>query len=52
MYDMLSVTLACLTLSYVAWIVFVGIFSQWYMWKLAILEKSPHGSRTLSQKIP
>ena len=38
--------------SYVAWIVFVGIFSQQYVWKLAIPEKNPHGSRTLSEKIP
>ena len=46
-------SLACLTLSsYVAWIVFVGILSQQYMWKLAIPERNPHGSRTLSEKIP
>ena len=46
-------SLACLTLSsYVAWIVFVGIFSQQYIWKLAIPEKNLHGSRTLSEKIP
>lgn len=46
-------SLACLTLSsYVAWIVFVGILSQQYMWKLAIPERNLHGSRTLSEKTP